>query len=521
MAQRDITQRLRKAVKDNNLSLVKRLVQRTDMRNPDSVASRYTSLAWAAVCGCEETFEYLLLMGHDDEELSKDSEKNTILCLLADVSSPTAASAQMRMARLYFDRFPFTIDWSNMHGKTAMHNAALRGSDDFVRMLCDLGADIDLPDLQGNSPLHYASAWGHIPVVLTLIERGCNFNAKNNDGFTASDYAYSNNTYEALQDAARNRFEANKQSRAVAQQQARRAERYGGGADGRRPLGVAGIRRLRSGSATTSASDSTDYEGAVSTSAPGSSQFSGHSSSGSLPRPPPSNGTVLTPIPASNRARNTSTSSSHAPTHSSRPSVSSANSRLNPSSASTLSGRGASNALSPIASRMLERDAGAMAEYRVRSGSHSSTTTGETSGSLMPPSAVAPIHQVQTPVTPIGPLPELSDFRTRTIPRSLRPSLSAASLRQNPLPSISTVANGSNPRIRAGTFNTPGGSGVSTPKTPPMAATILQTLKRPVMAVLPGRATESITHAHVPDGHTRRPSGSLLRDMATIRTDSM
>lgn len=46
-------------------------MQRTEIRNPDPAACRYTSLAWAAVCGCEEVFEYLLLNGHDDEELSK------------------------------------------------------------------------------------------------------------------------------------------------------------------------------------------------------------------------------------------------------------------------------------------------------------------------------------------------------------------------------------------------------------------------------------------------------------------
>jgi hypothetical protein len=82
------------------------------------------------------------------------------------------------------------------------------------------------------------------------------------------------------------------------------------------------------------------------------------------------------------------------------------------------------------------------------------------------------------------------------------------------------MASGSNPRIRAGTFNngyTSGGA--STPKTPPAGSSILQTLKRPVMAVLPGgRSTES---SQVPDGHTRRPSGSLLRDLASFRTDSM
>lgn len=36
-----------------------------------------------------------------------------------------------------------------------------------------------------------ASSWGHIPVVQLLIERGCQYAARNNEGFTASDYAYS------------------------------------------------------------------------------------------------------------------------------------------------------------------------------------------------------------------------------------------------------------------------------------------------------------------------------------------
>lgn len=56
---------------ENNLFLVKRLIKRTDMRNPDPNTKRYTSLAWAAIQGCEETFEYLLSQGHDEEELSK------------------------------------------------------------------------------------------------------------------------------------------------------------------------------------------------------------------------------------------------------------------------------------------------------------------------------------------------------------------------------------------------------------------------------------------------------------------
>ncbi|EEB93641.1 hypothetical protein MPER_07670 [Moniliophthora perniciosa FA553] len=203
MAEKDPGARLRRAVKENNLFLVKRLVQRTDQRNPDPTHRRYTSLCWAAVLGHEETFEFLLQNGHDQYECSRDSENNTILMLLAEQTSSLANGAALRMARLYFDHYPKTIHWANIHGKTALHVAALKGNEELVRMLCDLGADLNLTDNQGNTPLHYASAWGHIPVVQLLIERGCQYSARNDEGFTASDYAYSISTRDAIQDAAR------------------------------------------------------------------------------------------------------------------------------------------------------------------------------------------------------------------------------------------------------------------------------------------------------------------------------
>ena len=68
---REETDRLTGRV-ENNLFLVKRLIKRTEMRNPDPYVKRYTSLAWAAILGHEETFEFLLSSGHDDDhEYSK------------------------------------------------------------------------------------------------------------------------------------------------------------------------------------------------------------------------------------------------------------------------------------------------------------------------------------------------------------------------------------------------------------------------------------------------------------------
>ena len=82
-----------------------------------------------------------------------------------------AEGAALRMARAYLGRYPYLIDWSNVKGKTALHVASLKGNEEFVRvsvtdlwhvelfkdipqMLCDYGADFDLPDEEGNTPLH-------------------------------------------------------------------------------------------------------------------------------------------------------------------------------------------------------------------------------------------------------------------------------------------------------------------------------------------------------------------------------
>jgi ankyrin repeat protein len=139
------------------------------MRNPDPAPRRFTSLAWAAVLGHEETFEFLLAAGHDDDELSKvcmilplaapfhnsnplfasfhqDSENNTILMLLSDLKPSSASSpyqsrpdvdivgAALRMSKLYYDRYTWILDWSNVHGKTALHVAALKGNEELVRV---------------------------------------------------------------------------------------------------------------------------------------------------------------------------------------------------------------------------------------------------------------------------------------------------------------------------------------------------------------------------------------------------
>ncbi|KAJ7765007.1 ankyrin repeat-containing domain protein [Mycena maculata] len=448
MAERDATVRLRRAVKENNLFIVKRLIQRTDMRNPDPAPRRYTSLAWAAVLGHEETFEFLMTAGHDDAELSKDSENNTILMLLADHTPSTLSSARpdnadvmgaaLRMARLYYDRYPDILDWSNVHGKTALHIAALKGHEELVRMLCDFGADVDLSDNKGNTPLHYASSWGHIPIVQLLIERGCQYTAKNNEGFSASDYAYSFSTKDTLQDTARLQFENNKKTRrGVFAQAAARGNEWGGFTHINMPPPVPSKardfkqspNRMRSGSGTSRTTTTSD-SGEVDSNglAPGHRSQSSSSSPSTGPHP------FLTPHGAS---------SSNGTFSASSPSMARGTSPLNPPSSS----------LSPVASRMRERDADAREKYlnRNRSGSQGTSSTSDNksqNGSLYTSAGPSVDGDDVSSLTRVGP------SSGSITPRRLRPSMSAAQLRTNPEPLniITTLpSSSSESRTRSGT----------------------------------------------------------------------
>ncbi|PFH52833.1 hypothetical protein AMATHDRAFT_172880 [Amanita thiersii Skay4041] len=427
MAEKDVTVRLRRAVKENSLFLVKRLIKKTDIRNLDYAPRRFTSLAWAAVLGHDEIFEFLLAAGHDGEDdPCRDSENNTILMLLAEAKPPLPNpyaphtmqqhdlnGAILRMARIYIDRYPKILDWSNIQGRTALHIAALNGNEDLATLLCDLGADVNLADNCGNTALHYASSWGHIAIVQLLIERGCQHSVKNNCGFTASDYAYSHSMQDTLLTTAKMQYELQRKQR---RNQVNRGTDWNGSSISLSPPVLSKTiddpSRTRSGSGTsrtTTTSDSGDQESNTITP---SSQL---------------------PLPGSATLQTTSGSSLYQP-------ILSANSTGGlPSSTKPVTLSPPSNhisALSPIANRVREMDADAMEKYmrRTRSGSQGTTQPG---GSTIKDDMMAPSRQAVV-----------------ISPKRLRPSASAAQLRtptDAPLSSSGVLPTHIESRNRAGT----------------------------------------------------------------------
>ena len=80
-------------------------------------------------------------------------------------------------------------------------------------MLLNLGASVKHVDRDGNSCLHHAAAYGHIPIVRLLLHRGADAFTKNNSGYTASDYAYSFEVEQEIQNTVRSILETNKRAR--------------------------------------------------------------------------------------------------------------------------------------------------------------------------------------------------------------------------------------------------------------------------------------------------------------------
>jgi ankyrin repeat protein len=91
--------------------------------------------------------------------------------------------------------FNADVDTRDVEGRTPLHFAShgyyLGGRitapslSNVARLLLEHGADVNAQDNEGVTPLHVAALYGRIEVVRTLLEHGANVRAKENHGKTA------------------------------------------------------------------------------------------------------------------------------------------------------------------------------------------------------------------------------------------------------------------------------------------------------------------------------------------------
>lgn len=232
MTELDVSARLRRAILENDVLLVKRILKNnpSHLENPDFEDRSNTSLHLAAIKGHLYILKLLLSLGHDSctpnidrtgydsaPGISLNVDCSTALHLAAAHSHPDCVDLLCRT-------FPHIIDWKDKEGKTALMLAAQSSNPAHVpvdttchfhtsqpagrrpraasggsataeediaaiTILIAYNASLSATDHQGNTALHHASAWGNLKAVRTLLSAGAPPLATNKANHTPLDYS--------------------------------------------------------------------------------------------------------------------------------------------------------------------------------------------------------------------------------------------------------------------------------------------------------------------------------------------
>ncbi|XP_007893552.1 protein phosphatase 1 regulatory subunit 12A isoform X2 [Callorhinchus milii] len=92
------------------------------------------------------------------------------------------------------------INYANVDGLTALHQACIDDNLDMVKFLVEHGANINQPDNEGWIPLHAAASCGYVDIAEYLISHEANVAAVNSEGETPLDIAEEESMEELLRE---------------------------------------------------------------------------------------------------------------------------------------------------------------------------------------------------------------------------------------------------------------------------------------------------------------------------------
>ncbi|MEO1034301.1 MAG: ankyrin repeat domain-containing protein [Pseudomonadota bacterium] len=126
-------------------------------------------------------FQWWLKTGPSEDQLLKLAQLANL-----DPDLPMAQSVRDSIAFSFCNRFsdllkydsddvtsPIDLlDWRSPEGDTTLHYAAMRGDEMAVRILVELGIDVNARGDMGRTPLHYALTFGHRSAAKSLVSYG-------------------------------------------------------------------------------------------------------------------------------------------------------------------------------------------------------------------------------------------------------------------------------------------------------------------------------------------------------------
>ncbi|MCL4360954.1 ankyrin repeat domain-containing protein [Candidatus Dependentiae bacterium] len=137
---------------------------------------------------------FLISVQKFDSTLKLDSGLN-LLMLATSIKFPTLVS-------FLLNRKMFNVDEGDNLGVTALIRASICECDGhlaILQMLIDSGTNLNKVDTLKQTALMYACSHGNKKAAEILIHSGANIHLKNNDGYTAYDWAKKNNQTEIMQ----------------------------------------------------------------------------------------------------------------------------------------------------------------------------------------------------------------------------------------------------------------------------------------------------------------------------------
>ncbi|KAI6874119.1 decaprenyl-diphosphate synthase subunit 1 [Hortaea werneckii] len=184
----DASVRLRRAIHLDDVILVRRIVRSNPrlLQNADYEDKSNTTLHLAAGHGFVEIVQYLLEAGHEEKEISVNTDNDTpLMC--------AARNGHVEVGKLLAQEFPRCIPYQNKSGLDALAIASQHpASTVLIPVLLSnplFPADPESRDRDGNVALHHASASGSLKSLRILLAAGANPLAKNNYDWTPLAYS--------------------------------------------------------------------------------------------------------------------------------------------------------------------------------------------------------------------------------------------------------------------------------------------------------------------------------------------
>lgn len=120
-----------------------------------------TALHWAAVRGALSATETILRCGAN---LRQQDSRGYTICHVAAQYGQTAILYHVAM------RWGADVDAPDNDGRTPLHWAAYKGFTDTIRLLLVMDARYNLPDKEGCTPLHWAAIRGNGEACIVLLQ---------------------------------------------------------------------------------------------------------------------------------------------------------------------------------------------------------------------------------------------------------------------------------------------------------------------------------------------------------------